>query len=163
MIPRTNNFDFFLQSIISIVLVLLCLTSCQTSPKPKYSDHAGINHRIKKHILKYDNLSEQHKTKVRQGEIVEGMSRDAVFLAWGKADRVQQASTNGRKSEHWAYFASDPVSTASVGYGGGGPWGGGYHHGGTGWGVGSDVHVVDYVARSVDFASDRVVAWQRSR
>ena len=166
MILTNNTTESLPRPIVAMVAAAVFLSSCQTSPQPKYSDYPGVNHRIKKHILKYNELSEQHKTKVRHGEIVEGMSKDAVFLAWGEADRVQQASSNGKKSEHWIYLASDPVSSGSVGYGGpvlGGPWGPGYHHGGPGWGVGSDIHAANYVERSVDFANHRVIGWKRSQ
>ena len=137
-------------------------SSCRTTPKARFSDHPGINRRIKKHFLKFDELSEHHKEKVRHGEIVEGMSKDAVYLAWGKANRVRQSSRHGHKTERWEWFDGEPVHTGTIGYGTGGPVFGG-PWGGPGWEVGSDVHVVDVLSRSVEFANDRVVAWDRER
>lgn len=37
------------------------------------------------------------------------MTRDAVFLAWGKADQVTTGSENGRPVETWRYTTLRPV------------------------------------------------------
>src|SRR5262245_40933726 len=92
---------------------LLCLVSC-TSPIVK---------RIERNPEIYSSLSTHHKEMVQHGAIEEGMTKKAVFLAWGKPDRAAQGSKNGRTYEKWSYAGYDPVYTTGFGVNGG-YWGG---------------------------------------
>jgi hypothetical protein len=145
------------------ILPALLLAGCATNPAEQ---------RIQKHPERFAALSPREKDFVLRGEVTEGMSQDAVFLAWGRPGRVMSGSRDGRGRERWAYFRTAPVSTVSVGYGGYGPhpfysaygfhpaYGYGY---GPGWGYGSGVDYVPYLDRSVEFVNGRVVAWERNR
>lgn len=148
------------------LLLVLCilLPGCTTmNPSEK---------RAQKHPELYGKLSEAERSAVLRGEIREGMSTDAVFLAWGRPDRVMSGSREGRGQERWAYFSARPVTTVSVGYGGYGPhpfysqfgvhpaYGYGY---GPGWGFGPGIDYVPELDRSVEFRNGRVVAWERMR
>src|SRR5690606_1557795 len=91
-----------------LLALALCLTSCTTNP---------IEKRIKKHPERFAALTDKEKENVRRGVVSEGMSTDAVFLAWGRPGQVLSGSRHGRERERWAYFRSAPVSTVSFGYG----------------------------------------------
>ena len=92
---------------------MLMLASC-VSPIAK---------RIERNPDIYNNLSARHKTMVTQGQIEEGMSKQAVFIAWGRPDRAAKGSRSGRSFEQWSYVAYETVPAMSVGPGFG-YWGG---------------------------------------
>ncbi len=143
------------------LLLFLLLGACATNPAEQ---------RIRKHPDLSAPPPNREKDLVRRGEVAEGMSRDAVFLAWGRPGRVMSGSRDGRGRERWAYFHTAPVSSVSFGYGSFGPhpfyssfgvhpaYGYGY---GPGWGYGSGIDYVPYLDRSVEFANGKVVAWER--
>ena len=148
--------------VILCLLPALLFTACATNPAEQ---------RVKKYPERYAGLSSRDKDLVLRGEVAEGMSQDAVFLAWGRPGRVMAGSRNGRGSERWAWFRSAPVSAYSVGYG----WGPhpfysaygmhpayGYGYG-PGWGFGTGVDYVPYLDRTVEFVNGKVVAWERLR
>lgn len=148
---------------ILLLATALFLAACASNPSA---------HRIKRHPELYAKLSEREKADAARGLVSEGMSRDAVFIAWGRPDRVMSGSRKGRGRERWAYFGSMPVSTFSVGYGTYGPHPFYTHYGvhpafgygyGPGWGFGPGIDYMPVVDRSVEFANDRVVAWERTR
>lgn len=109
-----------------------------------------------------DSLPAADRELVLRGTISEGMSRDAVFLAWGKPDSITTGSENGRQTETWRYATLQPV----------------YHYGGIGLGLGyargfrrgghfypgaSFQLTPDYVpvtSSVVRFRNGRVVAWE---
>lgn len=136
---------FFLSAIA--LLLALFLASCATN---------SIDRRIQRYPALFDNLSDKDKDKVFYGEIAEGMSRDAVFLAWGRANRVIRGSRSGRDLEQWLYFGTEPVNTVSVGFGS-------YGYYGSAWDFGSGVDYVPVLDRRVEFKNGRVVAWDRMR
>lgn len=150
-------------SLLTGSLAALLLISCATNPAEQ---------RVKKYPERFAGLSGRERDLVLRGEVDEGMSQDAVFLAWGRPGRVMSGSRNGRGSERWAWFRSAPVSTYSMGYGGFGPhpfysaygmhpaFGYGY---GPDWGFGAGVDYVPYLDRTVEFANGKVVAWERLR
>ncbi|OAI57003.1 hypothetical protein AYO49_00355 [Verrucomicrobiaceae bacterium SCGC AG-212-N21] len=134
--------------------VALLMVSC-TSPIVK---------RIERNPDIYNALSTRHKELVAQGKVEEGMSKKAVFLAWGRPDRAAQGSKGGKAYERWSYAGYDPVY--SVGYGPG-AWGGG-------WGYRSGYYYtpfyyepmmtyVPYEAAKVEFLNGTVTAWAKSR
>lgn len=128
--------------------------------------------RIQKHPELYANLPEGEKALIARGEITEGMSQDAVFLSWGRPDRVRTGSENGRKTETWAYFGSTPVARPSIQVGVGRSRAFHSRFGvhptfgygtGVGWNYGTDIDFARHVEREVEFVNDRVVAWERVR
>lgn len=117
-------------------------------------------------------LTDEEKGLVARGEIKEGMSQDAVFLSWGRPDRVRTSSQNGRKSETWAYFGSSPVASPSISVGVGRSRGFHSRFGvhptfgygtGIGWNYGTDIDFARHVEREVEFVNDRVVRWEQTR
>jgi len=71
----------------------LILASCST-PQTRISDHPSL----------YQSLSPRDQALVRYGRIRPGMSRNAVWLAWGSPDRKILANTQGRTTETWIYI-----------------------------------------------------------
>lgn len=137
------------------------LTGCQT----------GAENRIQKNPQLYGKLSSKDQERVRRGDIREGMTEEAVFLAWGRPDRVLSGSRGGRATEKWAYFDSRPVTTFSYNIGPGihpfytrygvhPRFGYGY---GPSWGYSSGVDFVQQISKQVEFRNGRVTAWERRR
>src|SRR3981081_4368065 len=58
-----------------------------------------VESRIKSNPQIYASLSPADQALVRQGQIREGMSKAAVFLAWGNPDRVRSGSATGIHSK----------------------------------------------------------------
>lgn len=91
-------------------LGVLAFTGCST-PQTRISDHPDL----------YQSLSPGDQTLVSQGRIRYGMSRNAVWLAWGSPDQKIVGNMAGRPTETWIYiyYATYPYYP----YYGPGPWG----------------------------------------
>jgi hypothetical protein len=68
------------------------LTGCST-----------VDSRIQQNPQTFASLSPAQQALVRRGGIREGMSTAAVYLAWGRPDRVRQGSRAGVPFEAWIY------------------------------------------------------------
>lgn len=146
----------------ALIIQAFFLCGCQT----------GAETRIQKNPELYGKLSSKDKERVLLGEIREGMTDEAVFLAWGRPDRVLSGSRSGSATEKWAYFDSVPVSSFSYGYGSGyvhpfysrygvhPRYGYGF---GPYWGYGTGVDFVQQISKQVEFRNGRVTAWERRR
>lgn len=151
---------------VASILLALTFVGCQS--------RSAMEKRIDKNPALFGRLSQSEKDLVLNGEITEGMSRDAVFLAWGRPDMVRSGSREGTGKERWGYFDNAPMHTTSIGIGVGSygrspfysdfgmhpRFGYGY---GPGWGYGHDVDFLPYLEKSAEFENDRVVAWERRR
>lgn len=125
-----------------------------------------IAKRIERNPEIFNKLSERHKSLVSKGEIEEGMSKQAVFIAWGRPDRAFKGSRNGRALEQWSYLAYDAVPGGWYGPG----WGyGGWYGPRAGYGYHYDpffvyqpmVNYVPYESAKVEFTNQRVSAWKK--
>lgn len=154
------NLPRFLRAALSLSALAL-LASC-ASPLEK---------RIERNPDLFSKLSPSDQLLVRQGRLREGMTQEAVFLAWGRPDGVAEGVQKGVKTEQWTYLGSQPVYTDTF-YGGWG-WGG---WGAPGWrrgwgycgpwdpywgGYGTSVTYVPYRSASVSFRNDRVTEFLR--
>ena len=84
--------------------------------------------RIKSNPQIYSSLSPADQTLVRQGQIRVGMSKAAVFLAWGNPDRIRSGERQGHPFEAWIYTTTRtivlpdyyyaPAFTFAAGFGG---------------------------------------------
>src|SRR5690348_6438634 len=63
-----------------------------------------VESRIKSNPQIYTSLSAADQALVRQGQIREGMSKAAVFLAWGNPDRIRSGVRLGHPFEVWVYI-----------------------------------------------------------
>jgi hypothetical protein len=83
---------FLCMSMLSFATGALILTSCST-PQTRISDHPDL----------YQSLSHRDQALVSQGKIRIGMSRTAVWLAWGSPDQKIMGNMGGGLTETWAY------------------------------------------------------------
>ena len=84
---------FFLRaSTLAVATGTLILTSCST-PQTRISEHPDL----------YQSLSHRDQALVSQGQIRIGMSRTAVWLAWGSPDRKITGNMGGNPIETWVY------------------------------------------------------------
>lgn len=132
---------------LSIAAVLMLgLASC-VSP---------IERRVTRNPEMFSKLPAAEQTSVRRGEVREGMSKDAVFLAWGQPDRVAKGRRDGKNRERWSYTQYEQVQ--HFGYGGGlGFAGGGWYDP-----IGYAGPIIDYVpvpGRSVEFVEGKVAGF----
>jgi len=111
----------------------------------------------------FESLSPKHQALVREGRVVEGMSKDAVRLAWGRPHEVKQGSSRGRSQEIWVYYGSESVPVRTIGLGYGYGWGYGGYGPGSIYDAGYDLAYRDYVAAKAQFEGGRVVSWERNR
>jgi hypothetical protein len=85
---------FFLRaSTLGLVTGVLVLTSCST-PQTRISEHPDL----------YQTLSHRDQALVGQGQVRIGMSRTAVWLAWGSPDRKIVGNMGGGPRETWIYI-----------------------------------------------------------
>lgn len=142
------------------VIATVFFVQCSSTPQT----------RIEKNPQMFAKLSARDRQLVASGHIREGMSRDGVFLAWGRPSSVSVGTNRGRETESWVYEGQRPVRSMNMsmgfGYGGFGFGGWGpYGYGGLGgvypmWGSGSTVTYIPYTAGVADFAGGRVISWK---
>jgi len=144
-------------SILAAISVLL-LASC-ASP---------IERRIERNPTIFNALSEKQKIMVQQGQVEEGMTKEAVFLSWGRPDRTTVGSKAGRSTERWSYTGYDPVQSVGFGFGFGFGYPMGYGRGRYGLGCydyypnfypQTAVNYIPYEAAYTEFVSGKVSAW----
>ncbi|MEP2777125.1 MAG: hypothetical protein ABJQ29_13100 [Luteolibacter sp.] len=140
--------------LMAIAAVAVVFSSCaSTTPEQRIASRPSA----------YEKLSEKHKELVSRGEIAEGMSKDAVALAWGSPDGRVEGLRNGKEMERWDYQGTRPVVTNNFfgGYRTG--YYGDYRYSGIGGGFGPSVNYVPYRKATVWFVGDRVAEWERTR
>ena len=93
-------------STLAVATGTLIFSSCST-PETRISDHPDL----------YQSLSHRDQTLVNQGQIRIGMSRTAVWLAWGSPDQKIVGNMGGGTTETWVYVC---YTTYYPPYG---PWG----------------------------------------
>jgi len=134
---------FFLRaSTLGIATGTLLLSSCST-PQTRISENPNL----------YQSLSPKDQALVNQGQIRMGMSRSAVWLAWGSPDRKIVGNMGGGTTETWLYIY---YATYYPPYG---PWGyfgdpfyDPFYY--------SYIPSISYPAKVVTFARGRVVSYQ---
>jgi len=136
--------------------VVFGFTSCESmTPAKRAAENPGV----------MDRLSEADRNLVLSGTISEGMSKDAVVIAWGRPDSISHGSMGGKPVETWRYATLRPIYRpyygVGMGYGYGyGYRGRGYLYPGAAWGMGPDyVPVTSSICR---FRNNRVIGWETS-
>lgn len=139
------------------LITAVLLSQCASTPQSRIQDNPQL----------FAQLSSRDRELVSRGAIREGMTRNGVFLAWGRPGSVAVGSSNGKNLERWTYVGQRPVNTFGMGmgfgyggfgFGGWGPYGWGYPY----WGGGPTVTYVPYTAGVVEFTSGRVSRWMAS-
>jgi hypothetical protein len=131
---------------LGIAVGAMVLTSCST-----------IESRISENPEIYRNLSSRDQALVNQGQIRYGMSRNAVWLAWGSPDSKVIGNMRGHSTETWIY-----VHYATYPY---------YPYYGPGFGFFGDPFYdpfyyslippsIPYPYKTVTFSNGRVVSFQ---
>lgn len=136
---------------VSGALCLLVLANCASSTPTS---------RIQKNPAIYDALSTKEKNLVSQGRIEKGMSKKAVFLAWGRPSTSINGSRNGVDFQRWIYTSYQPVYTNRF-YGGYGYGWGRYGRPYYGMGYGPEVDYIPERRAFVEFRNERVHNWER--
>jgi hypothetical protein len=137
-----NGRFFPCASTLALLAGALILTSCST-PQTRISDHPDF----------YQTLSQKDQALVNEGQIRIGMSRTAVWLAWGSPDQKIVGNMGGGTTETWLYIY---YATYYPPYG---PWGyfgdpfyDPFYY--------SFVPSIPYAAKAVTFARGKVVSFQ---
>src|SRR6266566_8801230 len=68
-----------------------------------FAGYSTTETRISGHPEIYQSLSSRDQALVSQGQIRDGMSPNAVWLAWGSPDRKIVGNMRGRPTETWIY------------------------------------------------------------
>lgn len=142
------------------LITSLAFTQCASTPQSRIENNPQL----------FNQLTAKDRELVTKGVIREGMSRDAVFLSWGRPDSVSVGTSRGRETESWTYIGQRPVRTMNMnmgfgfgGFGGMSPYGfgpyGGFGYPYSYWGGGPAVTYLPYTAGVVDFSNGRVSRW----
>ncbi len=129
--------------------LVLSLVSCQSATPAS---------RIAENPVLFRSLPQEQQTLVQQGRISEGMSQDAVFLAWGAPNNAPfVGQKDGKNITRWVYTYQEPVMTTPA-------WGGAYW-GPHGWYepafyAGPTTVYVPRTAATVLFENNKVVSWE---
>ncbi len=115
----------------------LILNGCATT-QARVSEHPDI----------YQRLSPRDQALVGQGQIREGMTMDAVWLAWGKPDQKLPGNMGDRPTETWAYLRYETPPS----------YGGPYYYGPFDWSYIPPKFV--YPSKGVTFSNGKVVFFQ---
>jgi hypothetical protein len=131
-----------------------------------------VDSRIKADPTTFAALSPADQTLVRRGAIRQGMSKAAVYLAWGKPDRIRTGVRAGNPFEAWTYTTVQSTIDPYPGFYGFGYYRYGWH--GT-WGPYGryrgfygiypydpypDVISYEVPYKTVFFENGRCVAWE---
>ncbi|MBV6501484.1 MAG: hypothetical protein CJBNEKGG_03996 [Prosthecobacter sp.] len=142
-------------------LLTVLISSCVSPRERRIANNPQI----------YQSLSTSDQLLVQQGRIREGMTKEGVFLSYGRPDSVAVGKQKGVSLEKWTYMGSQPVYANTFGMSMG--WGGyrgyrGYRGLGYGycgpwdpyWGnMGTTVMYVPYKAATVTFRGNRVTEY----
>ena len=132
-----------------------CLfANCTTTSTP-----AG---RIERNPSMYSSLPSSHKRAIQSGQLVEGMNKNAVYLAWGRPSGIKEGSAYGKKLEKWRYVGHRPIYVNHIGIGSGYGRRGRYCNSGY-YDYGHTVDYVPYTAAVVEFHNGKVSGWERER
>lgn len=138
--------------LLLLPLLSLFSVSCSSTNTPE--------RRIAASPQLYQPLTETEKHLVRTGQISNGMSQGAVWLAWGEPDGKSYGQVGKARTEQWVYRTYEPVYTQSFfGSGYGRYYGCDYGYSSLGLGMG--VNYVPVPSAKVDFENNRVVSWAR--
>lgn len=150
---------------LTVLAGAFLLASCST-PGSRISERPEV----------YNALSPTDQALVRDGKIREGMSQDAVYIAWGAPNQRGVGRNRGRNVDTWIYFstAAGDYYPSPFLYGYGYRYGGSFLHRHRSGRYHRHVYydpfydpffysrspLVTYPERTVSFQNGRVVAYQ---
>ncbi len=132
----------------------LLLSNCSSNPTGRIGKNPEI----------YNSLSVQEQELVSNGQIEEGMSPGAVFLALGSPDRRLEGSSKGKRTLRWDYNSLRPIYRSSFF----GSFGHGFGRGFgrrrfSKFGFGPTVSYIPVRSSTVWFENNQVRSWERVR
>lgn len=98
--------------IILSILAILLVQACASSK-------TSLNRRIDQNGTLFHQKSFSEKQAITNGNIVPGMTRDAVYLAWGDPKQRLEGVEDGLTYEEWIYEKYSPKPNFSIGVGSG--------------------------------------------
>ncbi len=130
----------------AVAALSLFLPSCQVAtPASRIAENPAL----------YDSLPEHERGLVQQGQIRQGMSAAAVFLAWGYPNsRPFVGEKEGKHLERWLYTSLEPVVVTPA-------WRGCVWY--DDCGPSMDVAYIPRNTACVTFENGRVVSWEARR
>ena len=136
--------------LLALSAAALFLESCQTATPMT---------RIDQNPVMFRQLPPAQQLLVQQGRICEGMTKDAVYLAWGNPNTPPVTGQQiGVAYEKWVYNVYQPVMVDSFSMGTG-CWNGPHWCGG----MGTSTAFVPKEAAWVMFQNNVVTSWESSR
>lgn len=136
--------------LLALSAAALFLESCQTATPMT---------RIDQNPVMFRQLPPAQQLLVQQGRIYEGMTKDAVYLAWGNPNTPPvTGQQDGVAYEKWVYNVYQPVMVDSFSMGTG-CWNGPHWCGG----MGTSTAFVPKEAAWVMFQNNVVTSWESSR
>jgi len=120
-----------------------------------------LQDRIDRNPAIYSALSGPQQQAVRQGKLLKGMNKDAVYLSWGRPSGVKEISRDGIDFEKWRYTRHLSVVHQDVHVG----FGHDHHHGyyGPYYEYGPTIEHIPYTSAVVEFRNGTVSSWERER
>ena len=114
-----------------------------------------VSSRTEERPQAFNNLPQTERELVKQSKIKAGMSKDAVYIAFGKPDKTTPGTPDGKPGETWIYFGVRQQVISN------------YHviprpagRGFTTEMVYNPIYISHpYVRRQVFFQNEKVVAW----
>jgi hypothetical protein len=152
--------------LVGALSLTFILTGCTT-----------IETRISEKQEAFRRMSPQDRALVQQGKIREGMTKDAVYIAWGPPSQIVPGRYKGSVVETWIYDATAAGDYPGpfyygypygygLGYGFGGGYRGRFHHSPFFYDPFYDpffynhANIVRYPERTVSFQNGRVIGFQ---
>ncbi len=139
--------------VCAIFAAVFGLTACVSTPQSRIEENPAL----------FKSLPAKEQTLVSIGQIKEGMSQPAVFLAWGAPSAVAEGKLNGKQATRWIYSSMQPVYTtppAFRGYPYWGPYWGPRHYF---YPYYSDITYIPVDTGYVLFINGKVKSWERRR
>lgn len=126
-----------------MILPLLC--GCST-----------VQSRVRERRAAFQQMPPRQQSLVLHGEVREGMSPDAVYIAWGRPEEISRGVRRGQPFEVWTYYIASQEVIPRYTYV---PRFVGRHH------VLGSIYNPQYIThwqpyRTVAFENGRAVSWQ---
>ena len=132
----------------SLLFVTLLLRNCSSTVESRISENPKM----------YSSLSGPQKEAVSKGKLLEGMTKDAVYLSWGRPNGVKEGTINSKVMEKWRYISHIPTMSQNI------VFGHYHHHGYCGPFYNSaSIEYIPYTSAVVEFEEEKVKSWERER
>ncbi|MDO4409763.1 MAG: hypothetical protein Q4C05_00595 [Akkermansia sp.] len=134
-----------------ILSLSLLVSACVSTPASRIEENPGI----------YNSLSNKDKALVSVGQIAEGMTAPAVYLAWGNPNSVAEGKVKGVHTTRWIYSTLQPIYSMHSPFWYGPGWGPGFYR--PWYPYYNDVTYIPVNTGYVLFRNGKVVAWEHRR